>query len=103
MTLPSELNDLYKYIQTINLKELGIRKKISVFIVVDSNNQYSIAFYITQKSRFLQKDADKIEEIKSIILENIEYKVKEKIILIKSPLCSKAKNKLSLDKWIVLG
>jgi len=102
MILPMQLQSSYEYIETINLKELGIRKNISVFIT-NFQKEKCIVFYITQKSRFLQKDVDKINEIKDTILKNIEYKMKQKTILIESPLCSKAKAKLSLNDWIVLS
>lgn len=101
MILPAQINSLYDHIETLNLKDFGIRKKIDVFITKNSKDEDCIIFYITQKSRFLQKDADKIEEIKTIILNNIPYEITSKIILIKSPLCSKAKDKLEKSNWIV--
>ena len=103
MTLPSPLQNRYQYIKTIDLKELGIRKKILVYIVKNKQDQKSLIFYITQKSRFLQKDVDKIEEIQTIIVQNIKYNIMEKIIYIESPLCSKAKEKLFSLKWMLLS
>jgi hypothetical protein len=102
MVLPIQLDNSYKYVETIDLKELGIRKKIAVFIT-NVEKEKCLVFHITQKSRFLQKDVDKINEIRTIILENKEYDITLKTIIIESPLCSKAKNKLSDEEWIVLG
>lgn len=102
MKLPEQINSLYKHIETINLKDLGIRKKLDIFIASDKEDKKHIIFYITQKSRFLQKDILKIEEIKTIVLDNIQNKIIITTIIIKSPLCSKAKNKLEQLNWIVL-
>lgn len=99
MKLPEKINSTYQYIETINLKNLGIRKKIDIYIAKNAQNENAIIFYITQKSRFLQKDVDKLEEIIHIVLQNIDHQVSAKIILIESPLCSKAKTKLQGLHW----
>jgi len=100
--LPIKINDSYKYIETIDHKQLGIRKKIEIFIAKDLNDQTSIIFHITQKSRFLQKDVDKIEDIRDIVTNKITSRIISKVILIESPLCSKAKDKLEKLQWIVI-
>jgi len=101
MKLPEKINSKYQYVETINIKELGIRKKIDVFITKNIKDENSILFYVTQKSRFLQKDVDKLEEINTVILSNIQEQIKEKVILIESPLCSKAKTKLEELDWTI--
>ena len=53
MALPVQINTDYKYIETINLQELGIRKKIGIYIANDLNDITTMIFHITQKSRFL--------------------------------------------------
>ena len=100
--LPDKIKSNYKYLETVNLKEFGIRKKIEIFVAKDLGDQISIIFHISQKSRFLQKDADKIEEISDIVTKNIKYTITSKIILIESPLCSKAKAKLEELQWNVI-
>jgi len=100
--LPIKINPHYKYIETIDHKLLGIRKKIEIFIAKDLHDQTSVIFHISQKSRFLQKDVDKIVEIHEIVTKNITYTITSKIILIESPLCSKAKAKLEELQWIVI-
>ena len=102
MILPTQINSLYKHIKTINIKELGIRKKLDVYIANDLKDQNSIIFCISQKSRFLQKDVDKIEEINNIITNSIQEQILSKVILIESPLCSKAQKKLENLQWKVI-
>ena len=101
MILPEQMNSRYTQIKTIDIKDLGIRKKIDIFIAEDLNNNKHVIFYITQKSRFLQKDVTKIEEIKTIVLDNVKDKIIMKTIIIESPLCSKAKAKLEQLDWLV--
>lgn len=103
MTIPEEIQSTYQNITTINPKDFGIRKKIGIFLATYKNDEEYMIFYITQKSRFLQKDVDKIEEIKTIILKNIENdKDIKKTIFITSPLCSKAKEKMEKLQWLIM-
>lgn len=102
ITLPSQIYIDYKNIEQLNLKELKIRKKLDIFITTHENDKYSLIFHIIQKSRFLQKDVDKIEEILSIVQDFTQKKFIQKIIYIESPLCSKAKNKLENLSWNVI-
>ena len=103
MTIPDEITSSYQNIKIINPKDFGIRKKLGIFEALDQNDNNTLIFYITQKSRFLQKDVDKMEEIKTIILKNKtnEHEIK-KAIIIKSPLCSKAKEKMDIQQWMIM-
>lgn len=81
----------------IDPKDLKIRKKIQIYCF-DKN---SILLFIEQKSRFLQKDVEKIEDIfiKTSQFTNITFT--NKYIQIEAPLCSKAKTKLENLNWEV--
>lgn len=102
MTLPVQINNLYQLLETINPKELGIRKKLDIFITKDLKDNIIILFHITQKSRFLQKDVDKIDEISNIVINSTQYSITSTAIFIESPLCSKAKAKMEKLQWIVI-
>ena len=102
MQLPTKISSHYKYTETINLKNLGIRKKIDVYLALDTQKKSVLIVYITQKSRFLQKDVDKIEEIITTIKNTLEKDIEDKIIHIESPLCSKAKTKLESQYWNII-
>ncbi len=98
ITLPVQIDQTFSNIIQLNPKDYGIRKKLDIFTAVNKVDEQTLILHIVQKSRFLQKDVDKIEEI--VTLLNIE--TQNKIILIESPLCSKAKAKLENNNWSVL-
>ncbi len=98
-TLPFQKDYNFKNIREINLKEFKIRKKLDIFISTDFSEKSYFIIYIEQKSRFLQKDANKIEEIFILVSNSLQSNFDNKIIYIVSPLCSKAKKKLEDLGW----
>jgi hypothetical protein len=99
MTISDKITTDYRELIRINPKDLSIRKKLDIFIASDKNEQ-SLILHISQKSRFLKKDSEKIEEIYLLIQANQD--INSKIILIESPLCSKAKALLEEFSWKVI-
>ena len=100
--LKTKLNSISNNITQIDPKDLAIRKKIDIFIDDISDNQSAIILNISAKSRFLQKEVDKIEEILYIVQKHTDKKFISKTIIISSPLCSKAKTKLIDLSWEVI-
>ena len=100
--LPSKIDNIFKNIKQLSPKELGIRKKLDIFIAIDEDDKVNAILHIVQKSRFLQKDVDKIEEILNIVKDSKEENIDNKVIVIESPLCSKAKVKLENLSWKVI-
>ena len=96
-----EKKRIYRSLKEFNLKEIGVRKKVDVFIGIDEKDYYAIIFFINQKSRFLQKNVDEIERITDLVKKKEDHNFKNQIIFIDSPLCSKAKAKLKDLKWRV--
>ncbi len=94
---------IFKKFHEIDKKRLNTRKKIKIFEGVDLKSYYCAVFLIEQKSRFLTKNADEIEEIyqKLIILQ--DHNFKKKIFLHFSPICSKAKESLKERGWRVFS
>jgi len=99
MNLPTKISEKYIKIEQLNPKDYGIRKKVNIYL----NNNDTIILHVEQKSRFLQKDVDKIEEILEIIKSSKSLECVNKVVLIDSPLCSKANTKLELQEWTVLS
>ncbi|MGB5868522.1 MAG: hypothetical protein WBG69_11680 [Arcobacteraceae bacterium] len=97
ITFPTQLEQTFTNLKQLNPKDYGIRKKLDIFTAQNNADEETLILHIVQKSRFLQKDVDKIEEI--VTLLNIEPHSKS--ILIESPLCSKAKAKLENNNWSV--
>lgn len=82
---------IYKKMQEIPPKELGIRNKIKIYKATDINGYFWAIFAISQKSRLLMKDVHKMQEIYAKLTLYCEHNFKHKIIFIDAPLCSKAK------------
>ncbi len=96
-----EKKQIFKSLKEFDLKTIAVRKKIDVFIGVDTKSYYTLVVFIEQKSRFLQKNVDEMEKIVDLIKVKEDHNFKRKIILIDSPLCSKAKAKLKDLNWKV--
>ncbi len=96
-------NYIYKSLKEIDKKALGSRKKIQIYEGVDTDSYYASIFIFVQKSRFLRKNADELEMLfeKLKILQDHNYK--KKILIYQMPLCSKAKEQLREEKWILIN
>jgi len=81
---------IYKKMQEITPKELGIRNRIKIFQATDINGYFWAIFAISQKSRLLMKDVHKMQEIYAKLTLFCEHNFKHKVIFIDAPLCSKA-------------
>jgi len=90
---------VYKKMQEISPKELGIRNKIRIFKATDMSSYFSAIFAISQKSRILMKDVHKFEEIYKKLTLFCEHNFKYKMIFIDAPLCSKAKKAFKEAGW----
>ncbi len=92
---------LFKKMQEIAPKELGIRNRIKIFKAVDTNGYFWAIFVVSQKSRILMKDVAKFEEIYKKFVLFSEHNYKYKVIYIDAPLCQKAKKGFMELGWRV--
>ena len=90
---------IYKKMQEISPKELGIRNRIRIYKATDMQGYFWAIFAISQKSRILMKDVYKMEEIYAKLTLFCEHNFKHKIIFIDAPLCSKAKAAFKEALW----
>ena len=72
--------------------DLNTKKKINAFLGINLKNEYCIIIEILKKSRFLKKDIESLNEVVSQFPINFRYK--KKILILHSPICSKAKEEL---------
>jgi hypothetical protein len=70
--------------------ELNTRKKIRAFVGVNLKSEYVFVLVFYKKSRVLLKDIKEAE----IFIPPINFRYKKKILLLNSPICSKAKEEL---------
>lgn len=93
---------IYKKLEEIKPKELGIRNKIRIFKATDINGYFTAIFVVSQKSRLLIKDVVKFEEIYKKLAHYCEHNFKYKRLIIDAPLCSKAEKAYKEAGWKLL-
>jgi hypothetical protein len=90
---------IYKKMQEVAPKELGIRNKIKIYKATDITGYFWAIFAISQKSKLLMKDVHKFEEIYAKLTIYFDHNFKHKIIFIDAPLCCKAKEAFKMQGW----
>jgi len=90
-TFLNNKNFLFKKFNTVEPKSLGSRKKILIFDTCDIKNNLISIFIINSKSRFLIKNAKELELLNNKLKDYKDHNFKKTLVLISSPLCSKAK------------
>ncbi len=90
---------IYKKMQEVSPKELGIRNRIKMYKATDINGYFWAIFAVSQKSRLLMKDVHKFEEIYIKLTLYCEHNFKHKILFVDAPLCSKAKEAFKTQGW----
>ena len=90
---------IYKKMQEVLPKELGVRNKIKIYKATDTNGYFWAIFAVSQKSRLLMKDVHKFEEIYTKLTIFCEHNFKHRVIFIDAPLCSKAKEAFKQNGW----
>ena len=94
-------NLMFKSLKEISPKELGSRKKIALYLGVDLKNYYALVMSIEKKSRILRKEATELMLLHEKVESYIDSKITKKYMIIKAPLCSKAKALLEENGWKV--
>ena len=90
---------IYKKMQEIAPKELGVRNKIRIYKATDVSGYFWAIFAVSLKSRLLMKDVHKFEEIYAKLSLFCDHNFKHKVIFIDAPLCSKAKAAFEQAGW----
>ncbi|CAA6814564.1 MAG: Unknown protein [uncultured Sulfurovum sp.] len=99
--LLQEKNLLFKSINTIEVKSLGSRKKIDIYLGVDLKKYYACILHVKKKSRILQKEAIELMALHEKLEILNDSKINKKYIYIQAPLCSKAKALMEEQHWTV--
>jgi len=92
---------IFKSLKEITPKELGSRKKIGLYVGVDLKGYYVDVMVLEKKSRVLRKEAEELMVLHEKLEKYIDSSIKKKYIIIKAPLCSKAKTLLEENGWKV--
>lgn len=94
-------NILFKNIENIDPKLLKSRKKIAIYSSTGIDKNYYAIFILNAKSRFLKKNAEELMALLTVLADLKGHNFKKKVLLISSPLCSKAKALLKENGWSV--
>ena len=94
-------NCIFKSFTQIQPKAIGSRKKIELYVGVDLKGFYVLVMSLEKKSRILSKEAKELIELHTRVERYIDSAIKKKYIIIKAPLCSKAKASLVAQGWRV--
>ena len=94
-----EKNIIFKSLKSITPKELGSRKKIELYLGVDLKGFYAVVMSVEKKSRVLRKEAEELMLLHEKLEKYIDSSIKKKYMIIKAPLCSKAKAMLEEHGW----
>jgi len=94
-------NLIFKSFKEISLKELGSRKKLKLYLAVDLKGYYALVIFVEKKSRILRKDVQEFIFLHEKLEKYIDSKIMKKYIIIKAPLCSKAKVLFEENGWKV--
>ena len=92
---------IFKSLKEIAPKELGSRKKIGIYLGVDLKGYYADVMHLEKKSRVLRKEVGELMALHEKLEAYLDSSIKKKYIIIKAPLCSKAKALLEENKWRV--
>jgi len=92
---------LFKSLIPIEVKSLGTRKKIDIYLGVDLQKYYACILHINKKSRILKKEALELMALHEKLEVLNDSKIKKKYIYIQAPLCSKAKALMQEENWTV--
>lgn len=94
-------NIIFKSLEEIMPKELGSRKKVSLYLGVDLKGYYALVIELDKKSRVLRKEATELMLLHEKLEKHIDSRVTKKYIMIKAPLCFHAKTVLGENGWKV--
>ncbi len=94
-------NLVFKSLKEITPKELGSRKKIALYLGVDLKGYYAVVMEIEKKSRILRKETQELMLLHEKLEKYIDSRISKKYMIIKAPLCSKAKALLEEHGWKV--
>ena len=97
----SKKSILFKDFKEILPKDISSRKKIEIFIGTTIDLKYYAIFIFDSKSRFIRKSAEDLIDLSNNLSSFVGHNFKVKELLIKSPICSKAKEFLKENGWSV--
>jgi hypothetical protein len=98
----NQKNIIFKSLKEIKPKELGSRKKVSIYFGVElKESYYALVMEVQKKSRVLRKEAAELILLHEKLEQYTGNKITKKYIIVRAPLCSHAKAMLEESGWRV--
>ncbi|MEA1953188.1 MAG: hypothetical protein U9O24_02215 [Campylobacterota bacterium] len=92
---------IFKSFKEIMPRELGSRKRVSLYLGVNLKGYYALVMDVEKKSRVLRKETVELMLLHEKLEKYIDTRITKKYIRIKAPLCSHAKKMLEESGWRV--
>ena len=93
---------LYKKLNEVFPKAIGIRNRMRLFSATDRQGYYTAIFVVAQKSRVLMKDVEKFDSILRKLELYADHAFKHRILILDAPLCSKAEAAFKKEGWKII-
>ena len=93
---------LCKKLTSVSPKELGTRKKITLYVGVDLKGYYCSVMVLEKKSRVLRKEAEALAALHARLETYADAAITKRYVQVKAPLCSKAKAWMEQEGWVFL-
>ena len=84
----------------ISPKELGSRKKITLYIGTDLEGYRCSVMVLKKKSRVLRKEVEELIALHATLMRYADTMIPKRYIRIDAPLCSKAKAAMEEAGWV---
>ncbi|PSM52319.1 hypothetical protein CBLAS_0319 [Campylobacter blaseri] len=92
---------IFKKSQTIELKRYTKSRSLSSIVGVDLNSRNTIVFSREAKTKFLKKDAESLDGLANVVLNDIKVICRRKIFFSTSEICSKSYDFLKENGWVI--
>jgi len=92
---------IFKSLREITPREIGSRKRVALYVGVDLKSYYALIMVVEKRSRILRKEAEVLMALHEKTEKYIDSSIKKKYMIVKAPLCSKAKALLEENGWRV--
>jgi len=93
---------IFRSLKPIDIKELNSRKRVQVFVGVDMDDYYTMILQIEKRSKILSKEAMELISIHERLEILQGSKITKIYMLLKAPICSKARLLLEDSGWRVM-
>ena len=86
----------------VSPKELGSRKKVTLYLGTDLEGYRCSVMVLEKKSRVVRKEAEELIALHAKLMAYADTMIPKRYIRIDAPLCSKARAAMETAGWVVV-